>query len=617
MRIAVWEARKTAEKLQQKENDARYHTAKGSGKDYVIINGKPVTFPVNAVLRRQYDLTKRRYEASLRDAKYLSYMARLAIEQRIGKRLDEIDDAVGPMEAPSTWADDICSFQGIDYKKLSEVKVPEPGGKTSKRDYSQYADPYIGDYVQKLKHFVEFYNIQYPSHEGDDAVVLSVRDDLVGPQGTCYRPSKNLLFHSHDLTAASVEGEGEQGVQAGWSLVSCEPGDGKCLKVTPGKTLKAVQDLNIHDKLAPPGVAPNEGITWLHDVDEPNEVDPGTATATPGLGIPSNSVYQAVDLAAGGYVLSWFDAARGTEYYQIPTSPGEPYRVQVFDANFNQVAPQFSEPAQEGSGSPPTAVWGERRIVPFNVSVPGIHYVVFGASGPGPNKGSVAIADVQLEKAPSSGSVTSYEGTDGTRLVLTGDCVGGSGENFRAAFEYQCNDTSCFYELNQPISIDTAGLQVGNSALVGKIAKGNFNYRHMHLSLNVVGTGVLDCEKTPTPSCYGTGYLEYTFEHDAFSTPIIDHQGQPRDFNFGTAGIFHGKALAAERFITMPIGSADLSLLSQPSFQKPEYRGRPLSGSYRLRIFDSPTLVWNRVEDIQLVLTYRYWARVKRESQTQ
>ena len=41
--------------------------------------------------------------------------------------------------------------------------------------------------------------------------------------------------------------------------------------------------------------------------------------------------------------------------------------------------------------------------------------------------------------------------------------------------------------------------------------------------------------------------------------------------------------------------------------------GRPLSGVYRLRIHDTPTLDWQKLEDIQLVLNYRYWSRVQSE----
>ena len=55
----------------------------------------------------------------------------------------------------------------------------------------------------------------------------------------------------------------------------------------------------------------------------------------------------------------------------------------------------------------------------------------------------------------------------------------------------------------------------------------------------------------------------------------------------------------------------DASLLAQPQFTKTELGGRPLSGAYRLRIYDSPSLRWDRVEDVQLIWHYRYWSHVR------
>jgi hypothetical protein len=54
--------------------------------------------------------------------------------------------------------------------------------------------------------------------------------------------------------------------------------------------------------------------------------------------------------------------------------------------------------------------------------------------------------------------------------------------------------------------------------------------------------------------------------------------------------------------------------LTQPSILKPEFRGRPLDGGYRLRIWDSPGLMWNRLEDVQIILNYRYWSAIQKQS---
>lgn len=633
MQSAVAGAFQTASAMKQKQNEAKYHVAKGAGEAYVEIDGKPVKFPVNAVLKRQYDVTKRRYEAALKEAKYMSYMARLAVEQRVGIRMTDMHEPIGALPAPAEWADDVCSFQGVNYEELSKVLTPikdddPPMVKIVKsylRDMNEakWSDPYIGDYVDRLEKFVEFYNIDYPSHEGDDVAVLSIRDDLLGPQGRCYRPARNLLLFSHDLHKQQGDGDDELGIEGntyGWVTSGCVGTTDRCLVVKPGSIL---EDSGV--PLAGPGAAPVEGFSWLRDAspDEfqgPNDPgdppEPGQEPA--GVQIPEASVYQQVYLDSGNYVVSWYDRAWGTAADDPPTAASADYRVMVYGPNWEIVASQIGTPHYDsGVSSTSSEAWSTRRSMQLATKQPGPHYVLFGASLAGGSLGSVVIANVQLEQAASTAVASGYEGTDASRLRVSGDCVAGSAEHFRSAFQYGCDGAACFYDLKQPFIIDTRTVDVGESKLIGKLAQGNFNYRHVHLALNVVGTGVTDCSSTPTPSCYGTGYLEYTMQHDAYSAPILSHiPDYQAEFNFGAAYINHGKGLAAERFITLPIGSADLGLLSQPEIQKQEWRGRPLSGAYHLRVYDAPHLVWNQVEDIQVVLTYRYWSRIERESQT-
>jgi hypothetical protein len=241
----------------------------------------------------------------------------------------------------------------------------------------------------------------------------------------------------------------------------------------------------------------------------------------------------------------------------------------------------------------------------------GLYRVVVKASLAG--GGSVAIADVQLEQADVSGVPAKYENTSSSRLIVTGDCVAGDSTAFRKLFDYRCQAGDCFYELRQPLIIDTKALNEGTSKLAGRIARGNYNFRHIDVALNIVGTGVIDCANTPQPSCYGSGYLEYTLTHDAYSVGVLDYEGRSQPFNFGTAAIRRGKSLSIERYLTVPLGQADDALLKQPAISKPEFRGRPLDGSYRLRIHDTPSLAWDAVEDVQIALTYRYWSQVSRQ----
>jgi hypothetical protein len=115
-------------------------------------------------------------------------------------------------------------------------------------------------------------------------------------------------------------------------------------------------------------------------------------------------------------------------------------------------------------------------------------------------------------------------------------------------------------------------------------------------------------------SCYGNAYVEYDLEHEAFNVPLENYDRGITCFNFGLAAIRSGKALAAERVLTLPLGGSDRESFSGAPFLKTELSGRPISGSYRLRIKESPGLDWSSIEDVQLLLNYRYWSRVQANS---
>jgi hypothetical protein len=122
---------------------------------------------------------------------------------------------------------------------------------------------------------------------------------------------------------------------------------------------------------------------------------------------------------------------------------------------------------------------------------------------------------------------------------------------------------------------------------------------------------VIDCSRSPNPDCNGNAYVNYTLQHVANRIPLLDYKNQAKLFDFGTGSVNGAKALTAERLITQPIGSADQGLLGEPQFTKTELGGRPLTGTYRLRIYDQPGLVWEAIDDVQMVINYRYWSRVQ------
>ena len=138
-------------------------------------------------------------------------------------------------------------------------------------------------------------------------------------------------------------------------------------------------------------------------------------------------------------------------------------------------------------------------------------------------------------------------------------------------------------------------------------ARGNYNYRIDTIGVNVVGTNVRNCEDSTSPStCYSGGFVPYTLEHVGPYT-VRNVLGDDYEASLFTARIEHGRALGAERHLTNPISSTDRALIEPYTHR--ELRGRPIDGTYLLRIWDEPGIDFNQIEDIQVVLGYRYWTR--------
>ncbi len=618
--------------MQLTQSKASYEAAVGTGADQVMIAGQAVPIPVNIVLNRQASATAIRYQTALKNAKALAYMARRAIEQRLGVPLSALTQPVGPLDAPASWADDVCSLTGVNFQTLSSLDASAgDAGSSDQAVAAQFANEFVGDYVNKLSNFVQYFNVQYPSHQGTDMAILSLRGDLLGPEPTCSSLAPNLLVNSgslDDQLSSSQMGSGMQG----WEEGTCDPSASKCLVAVSGLALQAPLDGPSADNTlgqgggAPDGGAPDltdPGITWLLDAAQTGSGGGSSGAGTSdgggtdgGLSLPPGLVIQPVSLGAGSYVLSWWDQARDpTTGNLLSGAATTNYVVRVLDGSFNQVA-VFTDlpfsPASSGGAS----LWSNRRTLSFSPSSPGTYYMAFGASTGDGGPGSVAIADVQLEVAQASGAPTAYVETASSRLVTSYNCPP-SDADLRAAFQHVCDATgTCYYELANPFIIDTQALNSGGSPLAGKLAQGNYNYRNVNIALNLVGTGVHDCSSTPTQACFGSGYIEYTLEHDGSNAGILDYRGDTRYFDFGIADIQHGKALAAERYITLPLGTDDQGLVSQPGIQHIEFAGRPLDGTYRLRIYDTPSLNWNQLQDVQVVLNYEYWSQIAANGNT-
>jgi hypothetical protein len=45
------------------------------------------------------------------------------------------------------------------------------------------------------------------------------------------------------------------------------------------------------------------------------------------------------------------------------------------------------------------------------------------------------------------------------------------------------------------------------------------------------------------------------------------------------------------------------------AYSRVELRGRPLDGTFVLRVWEEPGLDFDAIEDVQLLVKYRYWPR--------
>jgi hypothetical protein len=598
--------------LELNRKKAAWQLRKIKGLDFVTFDGEETAQEINNVLARQYDGLRLRYERALERAKRAAYVARLAIEQRLGVRFATMDEPVGPLPPPSTWIEDVCSLQGIDYNSLkAELGPDNPNGTPVDPIVdditTQFADSFIGDYVAQLREMVEFYNVEFPFHQSEDIAVLSLKDDLLHAGDSCTESAKNLLFHSHELfegeelnpedkIATPVE---DYVSSRGWRLHRCS--EDSCLDVQSGSVMAtlASESPESVDFSGPGG---HGGASWLKRHAESNGL------ATPLDPSPEESIYQSVTLSAGQeYVLSWWDMSRASNGGIPDTDELSSYSATIYDSSWRIVAGETLEGVYPGTSG---QEWSPRREVHFTSPDDSTFHVAFSVNTAA---GSVALGNLQLEV---SASPTAYVAVTDKRLVVSDECQGNT--DLSKFFRYTCEGgrvdqgtaESCYWELNQLIRLDMESLNNGFGPLVGKVGVGNYNHRLLTSAVNVVGTGVIDCTSNPTASCFGSGYLEYDLQHAAFRIPMQDHSGEVTCFDFGNAAVRGGKALASERFITLPIGSADMELIQQPAFTKTELAGRPLSGQYKLRIKDNPSLSWDKVEDIQLVLGYGYWSGI-------
>jgi hypothetical protein len=170
-----------------------------------------------------------------------------------------------------------------------------------------------------------------------------------------------------------------------------------------------------------------------------------------------------------------------------------------------------------------------------------------------------------------------------------------------------CGNSEELEYFETSFSISMEEVQNGKYLRQDQIAVGNYNYRIQQMAVNLVGSNVKDCTLDPGAgvACYQNLFIPYDLTHGG-KVKILDYEGKTNRFAMSTGVIHYAKALAAERLLTNPLSSTDVNLIAP--YEKAEFRGRPLQGNYVLRIYNTPGLRWTNVEDVQILLKYRYWS---------
>jgi hypothetical protein len=498
--------------------------------------------------------------------------------------------------APAGWESTLCTTSGVDFGKL----VDSSGGDlTDMTNHgTNFADSFIGDYVTKLENVVESYRLVNNFHEGSDVSVISLRDDVLNVRKDCSTTSTNLLFHSAKLDFVQA---GANDTQHNWFPDGCQPPadggvSGPCVsssvrKDTPfsdqSSELSSVAGYTLHF-----GCGASADCSW----------QAGAA------------LVQKMTLQPGRYRFSWFSLVAPAEGGVDPAVAQAAGIVRSADGVIARL------PNSENSVG---AASGWRRYF-FSFELNQETDVVVGFTKT--TTGDLPVSAPMLESVQSAlGTVAvvprPFSKTDDTLTSVRPVCEDTDGAVFRRTrwtrscvklcpdgYSSNCESrakTECYRETSFQLS--QRGLEEGAILNQSGFARGNFNYRIDTIGLNFVGTGVRNCTDSTLPStCFGGGFVPYSLEHEG-PYLVRNHKGEDFRAELFTGHIEHARGLGTERYLTNPLSSADRTLLQD--YLRTELQGRPLDGTFVLRIWESGGVDFDAIQDVQLVLNYRYWTR--------
>jgi hypothetical protein len=591
-------------------------------------------FAVNTVMRRRYNTLQVRYQRALEVAKRSAWIARRAVEQRLGFQLSEMRQDLILVDSPARWADEVCTLDGIDYARIRK----ERGLATD-----EFSSAYIGDYVRKLELVAQSYEHDFPFHDAQDTAVVSLRDDVVKSLSLCESAVPNLLAYSSILSTVqdpedtgvrvtlvpdrpdqpAVQQDAPKPVATIWKPVGCKLVNGEIANcVLMSRLGNAVADRPIARPDLGMGEVPGHRATFALGWNGATDPSLSTTSFT-----RSTAVVQSVDLTPGWHRVSWY--GRGVDVdptagEQILLDPKSAVQVRPPSGTLDATAPRsITVPGD----------W-TRYYFLFFVPQAGTYQVALVPSSTATSEHSVDLAAVMLEdvgdRIPEATVATEinlalnapgmYVATAQAGSGVGPACEDTTGKVFRTFWRRGCQklcpvsfascddaEIACYWELS--FDVPLAGIEHGDALAKAGFAHGNYNHRIDGVAVNFVGSGLQDCSKSAFPSaCYGSGNLQYSIEHLG-PYQVRNHIGDIYEAPLFTGRIEHGRGLAAERYVTNPLSSADRGLVDP--YTHYELRGRPLTGGYVLRVWDVDGLNFAALEDVQVVLGYRYWTPFK------
>ncbi len=549
---------------------------------------------ISAVTEARFATAHSRYVTAHSNAVKLAFFAKRAIEQRLGVRLSSMTEELPLVGAPATWESTVCTSTGIDYDALRTANPEAP---------VDYSDEFIGAYVTKLENVVESYRLASSFQEGGDTAVISLRDDVQNVRAECAVEVDNLLYFAGNLGALAHAGAEPVGYK-GWLLTNCRAS-------TSGDKLPDCIGVDSTDRtpfaVQPGWGAPANAYTLRFGLD-------GTECSGDTCGFDADAaLVQRVALTAGKYRFSWYGAPEAGAQTNAKLSG-------VVRAAGGQIGAITKATAPSGG----SGVW-PRYTATFDVTKAG--KVEVGFLQPVAGWEEVTIAAPMLERVevndssqdPGAGvfvdtgsertaSLPVCEDSDGAQFRLhnwTRRCVNLCADGFAAECEGETATQYCYRETS--FNVSQRDIELGRSIAAAGFARGNFNYRIESIGVNFVGTGIRDCGDAQLPqTCYGGAFVPYTLLHGG---PFVVRNYDGGDFpvELFNGRIEHARGLAAERYLSNPLSSADQDLLSE--YTRTEFQGRPLDGAFVLRVWEEPGVSFDNIEDVQLVLKYRYWTR--------